>query len=107
VIGTVVATVAMTLAQGVLLRSDLRGIDGARTFGAAARMVACAALLALISYAVWAVLDGALGRSLVGQAGSLAVGAAAGLLVYVVGVWATRVPEARQLASLVRARRRG
>jgi putative peptidoglycan lipid II flippase len=107
VIGSVVATVAMTLAQGALLRSDLRGIDGARTFGAAARMVACAALLALISYAVWAVLDGALGRSLVGQIGSLALAAAAGLLVYAAGVWVTRVPEARQLAGLVRARRRG
>ena len=107
VIGTVVATVAMTLAQGALLRPDLRGIDGARTLGAAARMVACAALLALVSYAVWAVLDDALGRSLAGQAGSLAAAAAAGLLVYGVGVWITRVPDARQIAGLVRARARG
>jgi putative peptidoglycan lipid II flippase len=107
VIGTVVATVAMTLAQGALLRGDLRGIDGARTLGAAARMVACAALLVLVSYAVWAVLDDALGRSLAGQAGSLASAAAAGLLVYGVGVWITRVPEARQIAGLARARARG
>ena len=107
VIGTVVATVAMTLAQGALLRPDLRGIDGARTLGAAARMVACAAFLVLVSYAVWAVLDGALGRSLAGQAGSLAAAAAAGLLVYGVGVWITRVPEARQIAGLARARARG
>nr|MDQ3355521.1 murein biosynthesis integral membrane protein MurJ [Actinomycetota bacterium] len=104
VIGTVVATVAMTVAQGLLLRPTLGGIDGLRTLGAMARILACAVALGGVAYAVWAPLDALLGRSLLGQIGSLGAAFAAGLAVYAIGVWLLRVPEARQVGRLVRAR---
>jgi len=104
VLGTVVATVAMTLAQGALLRPDLHGIDGARTLSAALRMLLSAAALGAVAYLVWAALDPALGRSLGGQAGAFGAATLSSLLVYGVGVWILRVHEARQVASLVRAR---
>ncbi len=104
VIGTVVATVGMTIAQGALLRTDLRGIDGLRTLGAVARMLGAGGVLVVVAYAAWTALDAALGRSLAGQAASLAVAIGAGGLVYSIGVWLLRVPEARQIAGLVRAR---
>ncbi len=104
VIGTVVATVAMTVAQALLLRPTLKGIDGFRTLSAVARIVVCAVALGAVAYAVWAPLDATLGRSLIGQIGSLSAAFAAGLAVYAVGVWLLRVPEARQVGRLVRAR---
>ena len=104
VIGTVVATVAMTVAQGLLLRPTLGGIDGLRTLGAMARILTCAVALGGVAYAVWAPLDALLGRSLLGQIGSLGAAFAAGLAVYAIGVWLLRVPEARQVGRLVRAR---
>ena len=104
VIGTVVATVAMTVAQGLLLRPTLGGIDALRTLGAMARILACAVALGGVAYAVWAPLDALLGRSLLGQIGSLGAAFAAGLAVYAIGVWLLRVPEARQVGRLVRAR---
>jgi len=104
VIATAVSTVAMTVAQGLLLRPDLGGIEGARTLSAVGRVIAAAALLAAVAYAVWLPLDAALGRSLAAQAASIGAAIAAGLAVYAGGVWLLRVPEARQVARLVRAR---
>jgi hypothetical protein len=63
-----------------------------------------ATALAAVAYVVWAALDAGLGRSLVAQAASLAAAVTAGAVAYAAGVWALRVPEARQVASLVRAR---
>src|SRR5918996_1710995 len=45
VIGTVVGTVTMCVAQGLLLRRELGGIEGARTLAAALRMLLAGALL--------------------------------------------------------------
>jgi putative peptidoglycan lipid II flippase len=104
VIGTVVATVAMTVAQGFFLRPDLQGIDGARTLAATLRMLLAAAGLAVVALLIWTPLDAALGRALPAQAASLGVAIAAGLAVYAAAVWVLRVPEARQVAGLVRAR---
>jgi uncharacterized membrane protein YidH (DUF202 family) len=99
--------VAMTIAQGALLRPDLNGIDGLRTLAASVRMVICAVALAAVAYFAWIPLDAALGRSLPAQAAALAVACAAGLAVYAVGVLALRVPEAHQLVRLARERARG
>ena len=104
VIGTVVATIAMTVAQGLLLRPTLQGIDGFRTLSVVARIVACAVALGVVAYAVWVPLDASLGRSLLGQIGSLSAALAAGLVVYVVGIWLTRVPEGRQVGRVLRSR---
>ncbi len=105
VIGTVVGTVGMTVAQGLVLRGELGGIDGRRTLGAGARMLVAALGLSLVSYGVWRGLDGLLGRSFLAQAASLGAGLAAGGAVYAGLVWALRVPEARQILGLLRSRR--
>jgi putative peptidoglycan lipid II flippase len=101
VIGTVTGTVVMCVGQGVVLRRDLRGIEGRETLSAAVRMLAGAALLAGVSYAAWYGLDHALGRSLPGQAVSVGAGIAAGLAVYAAAVWVLGVPEARQIRALL------
>jgi putative peptidoglycan lipid II flippase len=105
VLGTVAGTVAMCVAQGWILRGELGGVEGARTLGAALRMLIGAALLAAASYGVWYGLDEALGRELLGQIASVLGAIAAGLAVYAAAVWALRVPEARQIRRLLVSRR--
>jgi hypothetical protein len=61
-----------------------------------------AALLALVSYEVWNVLDDALGRGVLGQIASLGVGLAAGAAVYLGAVLVLRVEEAGQVLRLIR-----
>ena len=106
VIGTVVGTIAMCVAQGWILRAELGGIEGARTLSAALRMLVAAAALGGLSYGVWYGLDAALGRSLVAQAVAVLGGIAAGVLVYAGAVWALRVPEADQIRRLLMTRSR-
>ncbi|MGH2760980.1 MAG: murein biosynthesis integral membrane protein MurJ [Thermoleophilaceae bacterium] len=104
VIGTVAGTVAMCVAQGWLLRGELGGVEGARTLGAALRMLAAAALLGGVSYAVWYGLDEALGRALAAQAVAVLAAIGAGVAVYAAAVWVLRVPEARQIRRLLVSR---
>jgi putative peptidoglycan lipid II flippase len=104
VLGTVVGTVTMCLAQGWMLRRDLGGVEGTRTLGAAARMLAAAALLAAVAYGVWEGLDSALGRSLIGQVLSVGTALVAGFCVYAGAVWAMGLPEALQIKRLLMSR---
>ncbi len=101
VIGTVIGTLVMTVAQGWLLRGRLGGIEGVRTAGACARMLAAAALLAAVSYGAWYGLDELLGRGLVAQALAVGLAIAAGGVVYAAAVLAMRIPEARQIRNLL------
>ena len=104
VLGTVAATIGMALAQALYLRSDLGGVEGRETLGAAARMLVAAAALGGVSYAVWYGLDQALGRALAAQVVTVGGGILAGLAVYAAAVWALRVPEAAQIRDLVASR---
>ncbi len=106
VIGTVVGTVGMTVAQGLFLRGDLGGVEGARTLGAALKMLLASAGLALVSYGVWLGLDGLLGRALPAQVVAVAVAVSAGTFAYAGAVWALRIPEGRQIARLFAGRLR-
>jgi putative peptidoglycan lipid II flippase len=101
VIGTVVGTIVMCVAQGWVLRRDLSGIQGARMLSVGVRMLLAAALLAGVSYAAWYGLDEALGRSLVAQLVSVGAAIASGGAVYAAAVWVLRVPEARQIRALL------
>ena len=101
VLGTVVGTVTMCVAQGLMLRRDLGGIEGAKTLAAAARMLAAGALLGLVADGVWHGLDSALGRSLIAQVISVGTALAAGFGAYAAAVWAMRVPEALQIKRLL------
>jgi putative peptidoglycan lipid II flippase len=104
VLGSVVGTVAMALAQAVALRRELNGIEGGRILSAALRILVATAALAGVSYGVWYVLDDALGRSLVMQIVSLGAGILAGVAVYAAAVLAMRVEEARQIRRLIGSR---
>jgi len=101
VIGTVAGTIVMCLAQALMLRGDLGGVEGARTAAAAARMLLAAAGLAATAYAAWYGLDQALGRALAAQIASVGGGIAVGLGAYAAGVWLLRIPEARQIRMLL------
>jgi putative peptidoglycan lipid II flippase len=101
VIGTVVGTVVMCVAQGAVLRRDLGGVEAARTLGALVRMLSASLPLAALAYGGWRLVDDLLGRSLPAQAASVGAGLAAGLAAYAAAVWLLRVPEARQIRSLL------
>jgi putative peptidoglycan lipid II flippase len=102
VAATAVATATSVLAQAVILRRELRGIEGGRLLSSAVRVGIASALLAGVSYLVWLGLDDALGRGVLGQFASLGVALAAGAAVYFAAVLALRVPEADQLKRIVR-----
>ena len=107
VIGTVVGTLVMTVAQGWLLRGQLGGIEGAKMLASGVRMLAAGALLA---------------GCRVRRVGS--AGLRAGPLAARPGwrrsgwasrpasastprvLWALRVPEARQIRALLPGGRR-
>src|SRR5256714_2876540 len=106
VLGTVAGTVGMSLAQAWVLRGELGGIDATRTLDAILRMLVAAAGLCAASYAVWWGLDRELGRALWAQCVSVGLAIAVGTVVYAAGVWILRVPEARQIRSLIARRLR-
>jgi putative peptidoglycan lipid II flippase len=102
VAATVIATVSSVVAQAVILRRQLDGLELTRLMGTGVRVLASAVLLAGVSYLVWYGLDQALGRSTIAQITSLGAGLAAGFAVYFGAVIALRVPEARQIMRLAR-----
>ncbi len=102
VAATVIATVSSVVAQAVILRDQLQGLELGRLFATAARVIAAAALLAGVSYLVWDGLDQSLGRSTVAQLVSLGAALLAGFAAYFAAVLALRVPEASQIVRLVR-----
>ncbi len=104
VLGTVVGTVVMCIAQGIILRRELAGIEGGRLVSSVVRMLAAAAVLAAVAYFTWKGLDELLGRSLAGQAVSVLGSICAGSLVYAAGVWLLGVPEAKQIPRLLVSR---
>ena len=104
VLGTVVGTVGMALAQAWLVRRDTGGVEGTRIIAALARMLAAAAAMGAVAYGVWWLVDDLVGRSLIAQIASVGAGTLAGTAVYGAVVWALRVPEARQIAQLFAGR---
>src|SRR4051795_11579964 len=102
VAATVIATISSVVAQAVILRRQLHGLELTRLFATAGRVLVAAALLAGVSYIVWSGLDQWLGRDLIAQIVSLGVALAAGFATYFGAVMAPRVPEARQITRLLR-----
>jgi putative peptidoglycan lipid II flippase len=100
VVGTVIGTVGMTVAQGLLLRPDLGGVEGRETLSAGFYMLIAGGLLGILSWATWAVLDDVLGRALIAQAVSVGAAIAVGLVAYAGLVWAMQLDEARQIQRL-------
>jgi putative peptidoglycan lipid II flippase len=104
VASTAIATIASVIAQCVILRHELGGLELGRLADSALRISIAAAALAGVSFLVWDLLDSALGRSLGGQVISLSSGLAAGAAVYLATVWLLRVPELEQIMRLLRRR---
>ena len=102
VVGTVVATIASVVAQAVVLRRLLGGIELGQLIDNAVRVTISAAALAGVSYLVWYGLDDVLGRDTIAQIISLGIGLAAGFVTYVAAVLALRIPEAAQIVRLIR-----
>ena len=102
VVGTVVATIASVVAQAVVLRRLLGGIELGQLIDNTVRVTISAAALAGVSYLVWYGLDDVLGRDTIAQIISLGIGLAAGFVTYVAAVLALRIPEAAQIVRLIR-----
>ncbi len=102
VAATVIATISSVVAQAVILRRQLHGLDLGQLADTAARVLAAAALLAGVSYVVWYGLDQQLGRDTIAQIISLGVALVAGSAAYFAAVWSLRVPEATQIIRLLR-----
>lgn len=106
VASTAIATAASVVAQGVILRRLLHGLELGRLLSASVRITIAAAGLAAISWIVWDVLDQAVGRGLVGQIASLGVGLGAGGIVYVAIAKLLQVAELEQMSRLLLRRGR-
>ncbi len=104
VAATAIATVASVVAQGVILRRLLGGLELGRLLDTGIRISIAAAALALVSFGIWDVLDNALGRGLLGQIVSLGSALAIGGLVYVGAARLLRIDELDQILRLVRRR---
>ncbi|HEV7769468.1 MAG TPA: murein biosynthesis integral membrane protein MurJ [Solirubrobacterales bacterium] len=104
VASTAIATGASVIAQAVILRRLLGGLELRRLFDVTVRICLAAAALAAVSYGIWDVLDAALGRGLIGQIISLGCGLALGAIVYLGLAKLLRIAELEQILRLVRRR---
>ena len=98
---TAAASAICTIAQSVVLRRRLSGMELVKLASAGGRIVIASILLAAVSWGIWHLLDGALGTGLVAQIISVGLALGLGGVVYVGAVLAMRVPEAQQLLRLV------
>ncbi|HEX4363658.1 MAG TPA: murein biosynthesis integral membrane protein MurJ [Solirubrobacteraceae bacterium] len=107
VIGTAVASVAMTYGQARQLRSLLGGrLEGAATMMAVSRMLVACLLLALVSYVLEHVLRGLLGTSTIAQILTVGIALTGGLAMYIRAVLTMHVPEALEIRVAVQDRLR-
>jgi len=104
VAGTGIGTTAAVVAQAIVLRGELGGLELGRLLSTGMRIALAAAALAAVSFGVWDVLDNALGRGLFGQIVSLGSALALGGLVYVGAAKLLRIAELEQITRLVRRR---
>ncbi len=104
VASTAIATAAGVVAQCVVLRRLLDGLELRRLGLTTLQISLAAAALAAVSLGVWSVLDDALGRGLGGQIASLGVALGAGGLVYLGTARLLRVPELEQITRLLHRR---
>jgi putative peptidoglycan lipid II flippase len=105
VIGTAAANIVMTALQLHRLRIGLNGrLEGGQTLMITARVLVATILMAAVAYGVWAVFDQLLGRSLIAQIFSVGLACVAACVLYGKTVLWMKIPEARQIESLVKQR---
>jgi putative peptidoglycan lipid II flippase len=104
VAGTGIGTSAAAIAQAVVLRRELGGLEITRLLGTTTRILIASLALAGASYGVWSLLDGALGEGLLGQIVALGSGLGVGALVYLAAARLLRIAELEQIMRLLRRR---
>jgi putative peptidoglycan lipid II flippase len=104
VASTAIATLASVIAQAWILRDQLGGLEIPTLIDGALKITLGSAVLAGVTYGVWKLLDEIFGDATIAQIISVGGGLAAGAAAYLAIVMALRVPEARQLLSVVRRR---
>jgi putative peptidoglycan lipid II flippase len=107
VIGTAAANIVMTALQLRRLRIGFNGrLEGGQTMMITMRILVATVLTAALAWAVWALLDHLLGRSLAGQVVSVGIATVTAIVLYAKLTLTMRVPEARQIKSLLLGRLR-
>ena len=108
VIGTVAANIVMTWLQLRRLRIGFNGrLEMAQTTMVTVRVLVATALMTALGYGVWKGLDAVLGTSLIAEIVTMGIAfTAAGVLYARLVLW-MRIPEARQIESLILGRLRG
>ena len=104
VAGTGIGTIAVVVAQAIVLRHEFGGLELRRLTQTTIKITIAAAALAAVSFGVWDVLDNALGRGLLGQIVSLGAGLGLGGLVYLGMAKLMRIAELEQIMRLLRRR---
>jgi putative peptidoglycan lipid II flippase len=108
VIGTVAANVVMTWLQLRRLRIGFDGrLELAQTTMVTVRIIVATAIMTAAGWLIWKGLSSVLGLSLVAQIASIGFAMAAAGAVYARLVLWMRIPEARQIETLVLGRLRG
>jgi len=102
VASTAIATTVSVVAQCAVLRRLLGGLELRRLLDTGLRIALAAAALAGVSFGIWDVLDGALGRGLAGEIVSLGGALLIGGIVYVGVAKLLRVAELEQVVRLLR-----
>ena len=105
VASTGIATAASVIAQGVILRRLLGGLELGRLLDASIRISIASLVLAGVSFGIWDLLDEELGRGLIAQIVSLGLGLGIGGAVYLLAARLLRIPELEQILRLLRRRR--
>jgi putative peptidoglycan lipid II flippase len=104
VAGTGIGTTAAVVAQAVILRREFDGLELGRLANTGTRIAIASAALAAVSFGVWDLLDGALGRGLASQIISLGTALGLGGLTYLGMAKLLRVAELEQIMRLLRRR---
>ncbi|MBK5219060.1 MAG: murein biosynthesis integral membrane protein MurJ [Thermoleophilia bacterium] len=104
VAGTGIGTSTAMIAQAVILRRELGGLEFGRLFDTTVRILIASAALAGASYGVWELLNGVVGNDLAGQIISLVGGLAVGAVVYLGAAQLLRIAELEQIMRLLRRR---
>ena len=102
VIGTAIANAVMTALQYHRLRIGLGGrLEGEQTVMITARIVVASVLMAAVARGLWELIDSVLGRSLLGEIVSVGVALTVAIALYAKAVLTMRIPEARQIETLI------